>query len=340
MSSRYMLNRRRLLGFGASAVSVGLLSKAPVSPASAAAADDISFQFSWIKSAQYGGYFVGLEHGIFQQHGIAPTFNSGGPNVDPIGNVASGQSNMGDRPIGPLLIARDKGIPIKVIGTVFARSPFCIISLASNPIRRIQDLAGKSIAVPTSTRPLVLYVLKSAGIDPTSVTFLPSSPDPAALANRQVDALAGYSTNQGVMLQTRGVDIFTINVQDLGLPETTGTIYAREDFLAKNRDAVVRFLKAASESWRYGLDHPEETAKLMVEKYGAPGLDYNAQLAEVKASKPFIEAGPRGASSLLALDLTLFERIINVYRQVDMIKTNMKVEDICDPSFIDAALKT
>jgi ABC-type nitrate/sulfonate/bicarbonate transport system substrate-binding protein len=165
MSSRYMLNRRRLLGFGASAVSVGLLSKAPVSPASAAAADDISFQFSWIKSAQYGGYFVGLEHGIFQQHGIAPTFNSGGPNVDPIGNVASGQSNMGDRPIGPLLIARDKGIPIKVIGTVFARSPFCIISLASNPIRRIQDLAGKSIAVPTSTRPLVLYVLKSAGID-------------------------------------------------------------------------------------------------------------------------------------------------------------------------------
>ena len=338
MASKMVLNRRKILGLGAGVLSAGLLPNA-IRRSEAAALDDVSFQLSWIKSAQYGGYFSGVEHGIFQKHGISATFNSGGPNIDPVANVASGQSKMGDRPIGPILVARDKGIPIKVIGTVFQKSPFCIISLAAKPIRTIQELKGKSIAVSTSTRPLMLYLLKSAGVDPTSVNFLPSSPDPSALVSGQIDALPGYSTNQGVMLQTRGVEIFTLNVQDLGVPETTGTIYATEDYLAKNRDAVVRFLKAASESWRYGLDHPEETAKLMVDKYGAPGLSYDAQFAEVKASKPFIEAGPKGAQGLLALDLSLYSKIIDVYHQVDMIKTKMKVEDLCDSSFIDAALK-
>jgi len=56
------------------------------------------------------------------------------------------------------------------------------------------------------------------------------------------------------------------------------------------------------------------------------------------ASKPFIEASVKGPNGLLALDLKLYEQIIDVYRKVDMIKTDMKVKDIVDDSFINAAL--
>ena len=103
---------------------------------------------------------------------------------------------------------------------------------------------------------------------------MPSSPDPSALVSGQIDGYCGYVTNQGVMLKTRGVEIYAMNAQDLGLPETTGTIYGREDFLAANRDLVVRFLKGAIDAYGWALNNPEQTAKLMVEKYGAPGLDY------------------------------------------------------------------
>jgi NitT/TauT family transport system substrate-binding protein len=342
MSSHLRFSRREFLGAGASAaVAASMLPGVPwfgPSRASAATLDPASFQLSWVKSMQYGGYFAGIGQGIFQKHGIDAVFNSGGPNIDPIASVASGQSVLGDRPIGSLLIARDKGIPIKVIGTVFAKSPFCVISLTSKPIRTVKELEGKSMQVSTSAVPLMVYLLKSAGVDPKSVTFLPSSPDPSILMTGQVDAIAGYSSNQGVLLQAKGADLVMLNVQDLGIPETTGTIYAREDFLEKNRDLVVRFLKAASESWRWALDHPEEATKMMVEKYGVPGLDYKASITELNASKPFIEAGPRGPNGLLALDLPLYEKIIGVYHTVGMIKSDMKVSDICDDSFVNAAL--
>ncbi len=333
------IDRRHALRLGAGAAALGISAPFIGGRARADAVKTLSFQLSWIKSIQYGGYFAGIDNGTYKKFGVEPTFNPGGPTVDAVANVAAGQSGLGDRPIGPILVAREKGIPLKVIGTVFQKSPYSIISLAEKPIKTVKELVGKTVAVPTSSRPLMLNLLKDAGVDLKDVTIVPSSPDPSALVSGQVDAYTGYSTNQGVMLQTRGVKIFVLNVHDLGIPETAGTLYGREDFLAANRDLVVAFLRASQESWGWALNNPEPTAKMMVEKYGSPGLDYTAQLTEIKDSKPYITAGVGTTKGLLSLDLGLFDHIIDVYRKVDIVKSNMTAKDLCDPSFVEAALK-
>lgn len=330
----FELTRR---GMAAGAVAGAMVGARP-GVADAQALAPLAFQLSWIKSIQYGGYFSALAQGYYKAHGVDPTFNSGGPNMDAVANVAAGQSQIGDRPVGALVIARDKGVPIKVIGTVFQKSPYCIMSLASKPLKTVKDFVGKTIAVPTSSRPLMLYLLRSAGISPSEVNIVPASPDPAALVTGQLDGYAGYSTNQGVMLQTRGVEIFALNVQDLGLPEIVGTLYAREDFLKANRDLVVRFLRASSEGWKWAINNPEQTAHLMVDKYGAPGLDFTAQFTEIKASKPYIEAGVGSSKGLLALDLGVVKNILDLYKTVGLIKNPISVQEFCDSSYVDAAL--
>ena len=343
MERKFDRSRRRLLKTGASLAAVAAFAPHDLFGSDMALAADgkpLSFQLSWIKSAQYGGYFAGLENGSFTKRSIEATFVSGGPNIDPVGNVASGRSQLGDRPIGPLLIAREKGIPIKVIGTVFQKSPYSIMSLAKAPIKSVKEMKGKTIMVSTSGVPLMRNLIADAGLNPDDVKMVPASPDPAALVSGQIDGYCGYVTNQGVMLQTRGVEIYALNAQELGVPETTGTIYAREDFLAGNKELVVNFLKGAAESWRWAINHPEETAKLMVEKYGALGLDYTAQMTELKESKPYIAHGPAESKGLLALDLPLYAKIIDVYRKAGIIKSNMTVSELCDASFVDAALKS
>jgi ABC-type nitrate/sulfonate/bicarbonate transport system substrate-binding protein len=92
------LDRRRFLKLGATAATsaaVGGQTLLSAPPALAADAKPISFQLSWIKSIQYGGYFAAIENGSFAKFGVEPTFVSGGPNIDPIGNVAAGQSQLG-----------------------------------------------------------------------------------------------------------------------------------------------------------------------------------------------------------------------------------------------------
>ncbi|AMN41122.1 ABC transporter substrate-binding protein [Rhodoplanes sp. Z2-YC6860] len=332
-------SRRRLLKTGASGAALAALTSLPgIGIAHAQAVKPLSFQLSWIKSIQYGGYFAGIENGSFKKYGVEPTFVSGGPNMDPVANVASGQSQIGDRPIGSIIVAKEKGIPVKVIGNVFQKSPYSVLSLAKTPIKTPKDLKGKTVAVSTSGKPLLLNLIIDAGLKPDDVNIVPSAPDPAALVSGQIDGYCGYVTNQGVMLKTRGVDIYAMNAQEFGLPETTGTIYGREDFLVANKDLVVAFLKGAVEAWRWSLANPEPTTKLMVEKYGAPGLNYQAQLTEIVESKPYIEAGAGSAKGMLALDMPLYQDIIDVYRKVGMVKTAMTAKELCDPSYIEAAL--
>lgn len=317
---------------GACAVSV----LSPWSLAGHGATVDTAFQLSWIKSIQYGGYFAGLEIKSFEKYGINASFQSGGPNIDPISNVVAGRLQLGDRPSGPLVIARERGMPIKIIANAFQRSPMSIMSLASKPIRSVQQLKGKTVAVATSNQPLVINMLREAGVDPSDVDLVPSSPDPSALVSGQIDAYSGYSTNQGVMLETRGVKIFSLNAGDLGMPETAGVIYGRQDYLDSHRQQVVNFLRGAIEGWAWALANPEKTARLMVDKYGAPGLNYDAQLAEIKASAPYLRAGK--SAKLLALDLDVYGRIIEMYRKAGMVKSNLTANDLCDSSFINAAL--
>ena len=134
--------------------------------------------------------------------------------MDPVNNVAAGNAQLGDRPAGALLLARDKGVPIHIIGATFEKSPYCVISLASKPIDSPKDMIGKTIATPTSGRALVVNLITTAGLDPASVNLVPASPDPAALAAGQIDGYVGYSTNQGVMLENRGVKLHYFNAQE------------------------------------------------------------------------------------------------------------------------------
>ena len=58
----------------------------------------------------------------------------------------------------------------------------------------------------------------------------------------------------------------------------------------------------------------------------------------MKASKPFIEAGPAATKGLLALDLPLTGRPLSFIARWNR-EIRHEGVDLCDPSFIDAALK-
>jgi ABC-type nitrate/sulfonate/bicarbonate transport system substrate-binding protein len=333
VSRRSLLsNGLALAGTSAVALAGGIMFEGP----RAFAATALGFQLSWIKSAQYSGYFSGIDQGFFSAAGLDMTFNSGGPNIDPIANVAAGRSALGDRPVGSLVLAREKGIPVKVIGTVFQRNPFAMLSLPEKPIKTVKDMVGKTLAVSPSARPLLANLFKENGIDPAAANIVPAAPDPSALVTKQIDGYMGYETNQGVMLKTRGVEVVILNMHDLGFPETAGTIYARDDFLKDNKDATVAFLRAAVKSWQWTIDNPEDATKLTVEKYGVSGLDPKAVVGEIVASKPFIQAGVAQSQGLLSLDMALYDKVLDTYRKAEIIKSGMKATDLCDPQYITA----
>ncbi len=50
--------------------------------------------------------------------------------------------------------------------------------------------------------------------------------------------------------------------------------------------------------------------------------------------------GVAQTKGLLAVDPALYQKIIDLYRKVGFVKSNMTAAELCDTSFVDAALSS
>jgi ABC-type nitrate/sulfonate/bicarbonate transport system substrate-binding protein len=294
----------------------------------------VPFQLSWIRVVQYGGYFAAQEFGYYREVGLDPEFMPGGPNVDGINTVASGKAMLGDRPSDQIIIAKGRGVPVKIIGAVYQRSPSGVMSLKSKPLRSIQEFPGKTIAVPAGVRQSLSAHMRRVGLDPATVNFIPVGTDPGILITGQVDGYYGTWTNQGMMIKTRGIDVEMLFVEDLGSNIYGGAIYAPEKVIATERDLLKRFLQASVRGFQYMVAHPRETAELVVTKYAAPGQNLAAQIADAEASRDFIRARDGLTHGLLWVNPDYLAPMIERGLQSGLIQRPFSIGDLVDQSII------
>lgn len=335
------LNRRRILqrlGIGVAAVPLGGLL---VGSRSVVAADPFVHQLGWIKSIQFGGHFMGIEQGFFADEGIDAEFLSGGPSVSTVAPVAIGQIQTSDSDVEGVIRTRASGVPIKAFAAIMQRAPGAIMSLAENPIRSLEDFPGKTIAMPDGIGAQIDNLLTAAGIDPAEVTYVPVGTDPGMLAAGQVDGYYGWATNQGVMLKVRGVDIETAYMNDLGVPGYAGVIFASDETIDQSHNLIVRWLRAEIKGWQWHLDHPDETAKLVVEKYGQRGLDLESQTVESNLMKVFVPIGDAAEHGLLWVDPEVFAEGLEFAIRAGQIEPgDLKVDDVVTQDLIREAHET
>ncbi|GAA4337830.1 ABC transporter substrate-binding protein [Pigmentiphaga soli] len=310
------------------------LAAMPAARAQAPAAK-VTLQLNWFKSVQQGGHFVAIEKGFFRDEGIDCEVIQGGPGVDSIGLVASGRAMIGDRDSSNVLLARVKGIPIKGFAATYQTSPFCMMSLASKPVRGVGDMVGKTIAIPTQRRAPLTAILKRQGIDPSKVNFVPTGGDAGVLASGQVDAYFGWITNEGLSLKLRGVELFAVPVDDLGDPTYPQVMFATDQTLATRADLLLRWLRAEVKGWGWMADNPEETARMVVAKYGNSGLDLKQQIEEAKAYTPYIKGA--AGSRVMWIDAAMFEAGKKLAREAGAMPADLPTADFYTQAIVRQA---
>ncbi len=143
------------------------------------------------------------------------------------------------------------------------------------------------------------------------------------------------------MLQTRGVKIFALNAQDLGIPETAGTHLRPRGFPRRpTANSSSTSSRARSRPGAGRSTIPRRPRKLMVEKYGSAGARTTTRSSP--RSRPASHtstpapAAPRACSRSTCRCLP---RSSTSTARSALMKTKMTAEELCDPSYIDAALQ-
>jgi ABC-type nitrate/sulfonate/bicarbonate transport system substrate-binding protein len=273
----------------------------------------LDLQLSWIKNAEFAGHYIADQKGYYKEAGFSKVnMISGGPNVSQDAVVAAGKAFVGISTPDIAASAILEGAPNIAIGAEYQKNPFCVMSLADNPINTPEEMIGKKIGVQAVNDPVWDAWLKALEIDPSEIEKVVVQFDPQPLVNGEVDGWFSFVTNEPNLLKVQGVDTVNILLNDNKYPMVSEVYIVRKDSLEKDRDKIKAFLTAANRGWKDNIKDPALGAKYTVEIYGKDlGLTVEEQTLESKAEVELIYTEDAQKNGLFTITDELIEQTLS-----------------------------
>jgi NitT/TauT family transport system substrate-binding protein len=105
----------------------------------------MTLQLDWVAEPEHGGFYQALAKGYFRDVGLDVTIDQGGPNAFGLQKVATGQAQVGQGDSTNVLLAINQGVPVIQVAALFQNDPSVLMLHADNPVKRFEDLDGKTI---------------------------------------------------------------------------------------------------------------------------------------------------------------------------------------------------
>lgn len=235
--------------------------------------------------------------------------------------------------LAPLAMAlREQGVPIKIV-YLGHRDGTTMMVHNDSDIRSIEDLRGKTIAVPnrfSNQRLIVFRMLKQRGIPISDVSLVEMPPPdmPAALKVRAVDAVI---SGEPFMAQTEmdGYGRVLFLTKDVW-PEFISCVLAvNENVITERREDVQRLVNGIARSGKW-LDETADHRMQAAEFTGKAYYHQDSKLLRFVLSKP----PDRVKYTNLSLHRKDFEEIETLGREAGILDGSARFEDYTDTSFV------
>jgi NitT/TauT family transport system substrate-binding protein len=218
--------------------------------------------------------YLGKEKGFFAEQGLELTLvpAQGGAVIVP--GVVSGQYEIGFGNVVSLMLARSKGLPLKVIaagnfstGDPAAGDFGAIVVPPGSKAKTAKDLESKTVATNNLHNIGDLTVrasVRKAGGDPNKVKFIEISfPDvPAALAKNRIDAAFVVEPFLTVA-KAGGSKVLAWNLIDSAPNLMISGYFTTSEYAEKNPEVVKHFTAAINQSLTYTAEHPDEARAIL-----------------------------------------------------------------------------
>jgi ABC-type nitrate/sulfonate/bicarbonate transport system substrate-binding protein len=242
----------------------------------------LSIQFSWVKNAEFAGSYIADQNGYYTDAGFSSVeLLAGGPGVAAEPVVLEGKALFTYTFSEPFAGAVGEGGDLKCIGALYQQNPFCIMSLAENPINTPDDMIGKKIGVQAVNKPIWDALLRINEIDPGDLTEIPAEFDPAPVTTGEADGWFSFIINEPIDLELQGFEPVIMPLSEFGFNLHQQILVVKSETITNERDKLVAAIRATLKGWQENEKDPEVGARLAVEEYGKDlGLNLEKETKE------------------------------------------------------------
>ncbi len=246
----------------------------------AATPEHLTLQLSDVRQAQFAGYYVAQALGYYRQAGLEVTIRPGVAGGDD--RLPQANADVWSAWLPPALAARQRGLKLVNFAQLFPHSGLELVCRKASNIHSPADLKGHAVAVwqDGAQIPFLAWMRKLGLSVPGDVTMLaaPREPGAAAVApllDRDAACVTALNYDQYWRLIDAGLvasELQPFYFGDAGVATLQDGLYATDASLADpaRADALVRFLRASVQGWKYAVTHQAEAVRIVLDTGGAP----------------------------------------------------------------------
>ena len=224
-----------------------------------------SLSLLWVPQAQFAGYYMAVEKGIYRKHGIDLSIIDGGPNQTPAEYLRDGRADFATLWLTTALQRRDQGLPLVHIGQVVQQSSMLLVARKDSGIRKLIDMDGKKVGLWGGD-----FDIPSRSVfdqHQIRVKPIPQSATVNLFLRGGVAAASAMRYNEYHTLLNAGLnpdELTVFSLKDHGANYPEDGLYALQKTVERDPKLVDAFVRASLEGWEYAFAHPDETLDVML----------------------------------------------------------------------------
>jgi NitT/TauT family transport system substrate-binding protein len=315
---------------------------AAVAGSAAAQAEKVKVRLDWTPWGSHAAIHLAQQKGWYKQNGLDVEVEDGNGSVTTIQLLGTGGSfDVGHASLAPMMIARDKGLPIKAIANYVRKNDIGLL-VPRGTMKHPRDLKGKKIIFTAGSleAPFLDNFLAAGGLKREQVELInveASAKVPTYAAARGDGVFSTVPFVQPAVEASRASD--AILFSDYGLQFPSFGLVASEDKI-KSRGAVLRrFVSVTSGAWQYIITGGEdEGAQAIVAQRPQAKLDVKVLRAQIEALKAYFPTEATKGQPMGVMAEADWAAGIKTMASVKLIKdakpSEFYTNDLFDPALI------
>ena len=220
---------------------------------SAQAAESVSLRLDWRLSGYHLPFYWAKEKGYFAAEKLNVTIKEGAGSSKTVGLISGKHDDFGVADYMFMASGVAKGMKLKGVFGVVQKGAWAVISHEASPIRKPQDLIGRSVAMTAGHKSMFDLLLSVNKIPPEKVQIRVTSGATrnTTFVNGKVDSFISVVIGSPLDLvvrarQGKGKPVYFMKFSDFGISPLGHGVVVHEQRIAEKPGQVQRFVRAVA----------------------------------------------------------------------------------------------